>query len=318
MNHPSRILPPNFPTPATAAALGAGMILLLTASSGIASAAAVLTSTTGNVSADGKHLEQDHVLGATDRVDLEGNATASLMLGDSAIVQLCHGASLGFASNHGDGQNALNLSTGQLKASTGPRPADDPLEIHTPAAIATLLGTQVHVEVDAVTGDTVITSLDHEIRVRGVDDAADQSVVIAAGLKVTVKAGSAPGTPEAADIPSRSFSSTCLDDSRYRVAAVDAARRAYGEDAVGPIALMDVEQDLPKVSAGPAIIPNGLLGAPVTPNIQTCLSFQQCNPGGPDPVFEPGVPPSPPGGPPAGSTTVPSPPPAPPGGPPVP
>lgn len=285
-----------------AAAYGCVMLLLSLGIAGTASAVTVMTSTTGNVSSDGASRGQHDILVASDRIDLEGNATASLIVDDAAIVRLCHGASLGFASDGGEGSGALDLRAGQLSVSSGKRAGDDPLEIQTPAAVATLLGTKAHLEVDLLTGDTVVTSLKNQVRVSGVGEFADQSVVLSAGEKVTIRKGFGPGAVEPADLDSDSSSSACLDDSRYRTAAVTSARGKYGQSSVGPIAIMDIEDSVPTVAAGPPIIPTGTLGPPTASTFRPCLSYQQCvNASSAAPTFDPApLPDPPPGGPPPG------------------
>ena len=270
------------------------LLLMAMSLAGVAGAATVLTSTTGNVTTESANLAQDDVLAPGDRIELEGNATASLMVDDAAIVRLCHGASLGFLGDPDGSPSAMHLRTGQLKISAGERTADDPLAIHTPTAIATVLGTEAHLAVDLLTGDTVVTSLDRDVRVAGIGDFAHQSVVISTGQKVTIRKGSGPGGVEAADIASASFSSACLDDSRYRVAAVKTARHTYGKSSVQMIAMMDVEETLPIVSAGPPIIPTGTLGPPPIATVNPCLSYQQCVLAAvPPPEFIPGPDPGP-------------------------
>lgn len=266
------------------------LLLLSFAATSAGTAATVMTSTTGNVTNATENLGQNDVLMATDRVDLEAGATASLMVGDTAIVRLCHGASLGFVGDRGRSTSALNLRTGQLKVSAGKRAIDEPLEIHTPAAIATLLGTEAHVDVDPTTGDTVVTSLHHEIKVSGVGASSDKSVVISAGQKVTIEKGSGPGAVETADVPSISFTSACLDDARYRIAAVSFARHQYGAGVLARIAKMDMVdgEDIPVVSAGPPLIPTGTLGPQ---QARVCLSYEQCvQASGADPLFQPNPP----------------------------
>ncbi len=259
---------------------------LLFGAPGASTAATVITSSTGNVTAGSEHLEQSDVVKASDRVEVEGNGTASLMVGDSALVRLCHGASLGFGNDRGDGPSALSLGAGQAKISAGKRASDDPLEIHTPAAIATLLGTEAHVVVDPMTGDTVITSLAHRIRIEGLDAAnggTSGTIVISKGQKVTIRKGEAPESAEDVDISSLAGSSACLDDARYRIAAVSAARRGYAANSIGMIALMDSEVDVPTVAAAPPIIPTGTLGP--SNFVQARLAGAQC--AGPPPSEEP-------------------------------
>lgn len=248
--------------------------LLLGVATGAAHAATVMTSTTGNVTANGIKVEQSAALNNYDEVKVEGNGLASLIVGDSAIVKMCHGAAMGFGSDLGSGPTALNLRTGHLKVSAGKRPTDSPLEIHTPAAIATLLGTEVHVVVDPASGDTTITSISHDIRVTGVSSEDKEGVVISEGQRVTIRKGGEPGAVETVAVAERTINSDCLSDARFRIAAVDTARRSYAADSVAQIASMDVEEGLPTVAAGPSLIPTGALGPPTF--LPACLSFVQC------------------------------------------
>ncbi len=262
-----------------------------------ASANTVMTSATGNVTVDGKLVGQNDSIGAGDTIEVEGNSKASVLVGDTAIVKMCHGAALGFGADSGGGPSALNLRSGQVKVSAGKRSAGDPLEIHTPAAIATLLGTEVHVAVDRDSGDTVITSIDHQIRVKGTAEDAGDGVVISPGEKITISAGGVPGEVEQVDSASFANSSDCLDDARFRVAAVKAAVRQYADKSIAVIAMMDSEVDVPQVAAGPPMIPTGTLGAPAV--IPPCQAAAQCAgvvPYGPyktKPAVPSGIPPGP-------------------------
>lgn len=277
--------------------------LLCGALAGLANAGTVLTSATGNVTTGERQLAQNDTLSSSDTIEVEGNGNASVLVGDTAIVRMCNGASLGFGNDRGDGPSALNLRSGQAKVSAGKRATDDPLEIHTPAAIATLLGTEAHVAVDPDTGDTTITSLAHQIRVTGTGEGAGEGVVISEGQSVTVATGGEPGAVESANVASLALNSQCLDDARYRIAAVKAATREYTDGSVQMIAMMDSEADVPQVAAGPPIIPTGTLGPPAI--LASCLTAAQCTGSGPettefipsDPVII-GPPPPGPGGPP--------------------
>ncbi len=265
---------------------------MLVGTSGAATAATVVTSSTGNVSVGSRQLEQNDIVDTSDRVDIEGNGSASLLVENSTVVRLCNDASLGFGNDHGNGPNALSLAAGQAKISAGKRANDDPLEVHTPAAIVTLLGTEAHVVVDAETGDTVITSLAQRVRVEGLDTASGGAMVLSAGQKVTIRKGEEPGDIEVVHVSSLADTSACLDDARYRVAAVSAARGNYAESSLNAIALMDSEVDVPTVAAGPPIIPTGTLGPPNF--VQSCLAGAQC--AGPAPSKDPIFVPSNPGG----------------------
>lgn len=243
--------------------------------SGAASAATVVTAIDGNVKASDEQLMQSDVVSSADEIVVEGSGIASLMVADSAIVKMCHGASLGFGEDQGSGPSALNLRTGQLKVSAEKRASDNPLEIHTPAAIATLLGTELLVEVDPTTGDTIFTSLDHDIRVNAIDSPDAEGFVISPGQSITVRKGMQPDAVENADLSAIEASSHCMDAERFRIAAVSSARNDYGQQSLSQIAAMDVEVDLPTVAAGPPVIPTGTLSPPTF--FPVCISAIQCS-----------------------------------------
>ncbi len=249
---------------------GASLALAATAQAGT-----VLTATHGNVSVNGAAAEQSDAVGAGDTVEVEGGAIASVLVGDTALVRMCHGAALGFGNDSGDGPSALNLRGGQVKVSAGKRAAGDPLEIHTPAAIATLMGTEVHLTVDRDSGATTITSLEHQIRIAGSSEQSQEPVVISPGEKITVSKDGVVGEVESVGTSDLAFSSDCLDDARFRIAAVKAAVRQYADKSVAQIAKMDTEVDVPMVASGPPIIPTGTLGAPLA--IPPCISGVVCS-----------------------------------------
>lgn len=241
---------------------------------GAVQAATVLTAADGNVTAAGKQLGQLDEISSADTIEVGGDGIASLVVADSAIVKMCHGATLGFDNDQGDGPSALTLRNGQLKVSSEKRPTDNPLEIHTPAAIATLLGTELHIDVDPETGDSTFTSIGHQTRINSVDTPDGEGIVISPGESVVVRKGEQPDAVKAADFAAIQTTSNCLDEKRFRVAAVSVARQDYGKQSLAQIAAMDAETNLPTVSAGPPIFPAGTFGPPTI--FPTCQSVIQC------------------------------------------
>ena len=263
--------------PLNSSSLAVGLITGLTtlALALDANGATVMTSATGNVTTGGAPLGQDDRVSIGDTIEVDGNGSASVLVGDSAIVHMCHGATLGFGGDSGDGPSALNLRGGQLKVSAEKRASDNPLEIHTPVAIATLLGTEVHVTVDRRSGQTVITSIDHTIRVTGSAQDPNDAVVISAGEQIAISAAGEAGPVQQVDRASLEGSSDCLDGSRYRIAAVKTAVRQYADKSIDEIAMMDSEVDVAHVALGRPVIPAGVLGP--QPFVQPCLAGAQCS-----------------------------------------
>jgi hypothetical protein len=130
-------------------------------------------------------------IGAEEPVETGANAKLSLLFADDVVVDLCSDTLVrprdprSFAGLHAE--------RGRLRAYVGPRPGEAPLEISTPTAIATILGTIVHVDVDPETGATTFFSEDHAVRVRNADPGVAGEVTICCGQQVTVLRGKPPG-----------------------------------------------------------------------------------------------------------------------------
>jgi hypothetical protein len=208
-------------------------------------------------SVDGEAIRGDQALSLHDEVE-QGElvetsdlASCSLLLSDGAVIQACNKASLRLRPGRNNGTQIIDLSSGEIKASVGPQPPDDPLEIHTPAAIATILGTTLHVRVDPETGDTTITSLHNRIRVESSDPSVEGSVTIEAGEEVVIRKGSPPEPKRVVDIASMMTGlSDCLDDESFRAAAVRADRERREAEALEFIVAADIPDSLPPVGSG--------------------------------------------------------------------
>lgn len=93
--------------------------------------------------ADGEHLK------------LGEDAACSVLLDDDAVVELCGQTSVVFNRDRDSNRRIVSLDSGEIRIVVDPRDFEDRIEIHTPAAIATLLGTIVHISVDSETGATI-------------------------------------------------------------------------------------------------------------------------------------------------------------------
>jgi ferric-dicitrate binding protein FerR (iron transport regulator) len=205
-----------------------------------AAGAIVVTSASGKGSSDGGEIATLEAIKMGQEIESDEGATFSILMADNAIIQMCSGAALSFHGETDLGPRVIDLSKGGLKANVAPRPEDEPLEIHTPAAIATLLGTAVHLYVDPETGETVITSIEHHVRVESHDPDVAGSVVLAPGEQVRIKVGKRPGRILRIDPLVFSRSSDCLDDEDFRLAALYAERERFLDELRGPIIIGDI------------------------------------------------------------------------------
>lgn len=217
-----------------------------------AAASLKVTSVDGQATSGGDAVAQHGAVPDGETVETVDSGKCSLMLKDDAVLQLCNRAAVSSRPSEAGG-SILDVSRGEMKATVGPQDPSAPLEIHTPAAVATILGTVVHVAVDPDTGDTLITSIDNRIRVTGVGG-SDEAVVIDSGQQVLIKKGANPGTPRLLDRAAMADLSECLNDDDYRFAAIAAERAAWASSLLATVTAMDVPADsLPGVASTGAV-----------------------------------------------------------------
>jgi hypothetical protein len=231
--------------------LTAVILLLLIAAP--ATAGVTVTAVDGPAVAGEDELAIHGSLSAGDTVETREDGRCSMLLAEDAVIQICNRASLRLREEGTRGPRVLELSRGDLKANVAPRPTDEPLEIHTPVAIATILGTVVHVSVDPETGETTITSVENRVRVASALAPDEAAVVLNSGEQVVVAPRRIPGPVRGIDREAMLGLSECLDDDDFRHAAIAAERRARGKALLNQIAAMDIpEAGLPGVaSPGP-------------------------------------------------------------------
>ncbi|MBW1842750.1 MAG: FecR domain-containing protein [Deltaproteobacteria bacterium] len=180
---------------------------------------------------DGPITEGEHVrLG-------EGDA-CSILLDDDAVVELCGETSVVFKRDRDSNRRIVSLDSGEIRIVVEPREFEERIEIHTPAVIATLLGTIVHVTVDPNTGETTITSAQSKVSVRSDESAVRGTTVLTAGEQVTVEPGDAPpADPKRLDPEEVSALGGCLVN--FHTAAADRDSRGSGERATGRLTAFD-------------------------------------------------------------------------------
>jgi hypothetical protein len=86
------------------------------------------------------------------------------------VVELCGQTRISFATDERRGNRIVNIESGTVRMIVEPREANERIEIHTPAAIATILGTVIYITVDPATGETTFSSSESRINIRGRDE----------------------------------------------------------------------------------------------------------------------------------------------------
>ncbi|MBW1686291.1 MAG: FecR domain-containing protein [Deltaproteobacteria bacterium] len=232
-------------------ALGTGLLCVLALlQTSVAQGAARVTAAVGTALSGGDALEQ---LGALEDVaDLEtgDDGHCSLLVDQDALMELCGGTSVKLDRKEGqpDGPRIVRLDRGEIRMVVEPRLGEERIEIHTPAAIATLLGTVVHVSVDAL-GVTTITSAASRVLVESSDKSVPGSTTIDGGQQLVMAPGEPPAQQPTQVSPRRMASlGGCLID--FHAAALGEDRAASENRTIEEAVSEDiVDGDLPGVAA---------------------------------------------------------------------
>jgi hypothetical protein len=148
----------------------------------------------GDVRVGPEPVEQHQALEPGKRIVSGVDGSCSVLLERKALVQFCGQTSVALREREGEQVAMVEVLGGTSRTTTERRAPGDPLEIHTPVAIATMRGTIVATRVDPATGETTFAVEEGVIEVRSADPTLAAVVTVRAGEQVTIRAGEAPGT----------------------------------------------------------------------------------------------------------------------------
>jgi hypothetical protein len=179
------------------------------------------------------------------------DSSCSVLVDRETVVQFCGRTSMQFREDSARKTTIVQIDEGSARTIVQPRSADEPLEIHTPIAVAVIVGTVLTTTVDPVTGDTTFAVESGTIRVRSSDPAVTETITVSEGERVTVRRGQPPGRIEplhSDDLVSRS----CV--SELRMASLRGARESLESEVTDDITKQDIP-GLTEVSGPPPRIP---------------------------------------------------------------
>lgn len=175
-----------------------GVVTLLVAAGWAAGAGADearparVTSVIGEARGGDEPLADQAVVAAHERLVTGEAGKCSLLVDGDMVLQLCEKTSAVIREDPRDGRRIVQLDAGTLRVIAEPRLARERIEIHTPAAIATLLGTIVNVHVDETTGATTVTPTHSAVSVRSADGDVPGETKVGTAEQITVLPGSPP------------------------------------------------------------------------------------------------------------------------------
>ena len=186
-----------------------------------------VTSVIGDTRANDAQLAGGASVGERERVATGEDGKCSMLVDGDIVIQLCERTKLVLHNDPEQDRRIIQIDAGSAHVVAAPRLAEEHIEIHTPAAIAVLLGTIVHVTVDAATGDSTITSTHSAVRVRSTSERFDQETTLKPTQQITVRRGAPPPAhPQQLGPRQITELTTCIADIR------EAALRQKRDDLV--------------------------------------------------------------------------------------
>src|SRR5262245_15269015 len=220
---------------------------LLPAVAGAAQGATV-TAAVGSTTAGSEQIQQLGGVAEGESVEMAKDGGCALLLQEDALVEVCSDTKLSLRKREPGGPRVLEVDKGNVKISADPkRLGGERIEIHTPAVIATILGTVVFVSVDAL-GVTTITSEVSRVMVASSNSALSRTTVIEGGQQLVVKPGEPPpAKPERLDAKQMAALGGCLVD--FHDASLQSDRKEMLGSALDAISEQDaLAADLPEVA----------------------------------------------------------------------
>jgi hypothetical protein len=211
---------------------------------------AMVTSVEGQANVGEAPVAVHSRLPTDESLETAPGASCSLLVDFDSVVQFCGEASLRVREHDQGEGTVVRLDEGSFKATVGPRPADAPFEIHTPVAVAVILGTVVSTTVDPATGDTTFAVEEGVVRVTSSDPSIGGETTLHAGESITVRRGQ---PPEAAQRLDTVQVVDCLGNALFRASALRGDRAEREREATDTIVAADIGGLLPPVAAPPAL-----------------------------------------------------------------
>lgn len=223
------------------------LIGIIGAPSALAGIQAIVTSVDGNAKSGQTPVQLHSPVSLGSALVTDDDASCSVLIDRATVVQFCGRTSIRIVEDKARDITIVQIDEGSTRTTVAPRGLDNPLEIHTPIAVAVIVGTVITTTVEAITGDTTFEVAEGSIRVRSTDSADSSMVTVEAGESVTIRRGQPPervttyqgGGMNAQD---------CA--GRLRMASVKTARKAREPDVTEEITKKDILP--PAVSLPPA------------------------------------------------------------------
>ncbi|MBW2269578.1 MAG: FecR domain-containing protein [Deltaproteobacteria bacterium] len=173
----------------THGALAIGLVALLLLPAGLAAAATAgrVTAAVGDAQADDAALALRGSLEDGAALETGEDGGCSILIDDDALMEVCGRTVLKLERKDGqpDGARVVRLERGAIRMVVEPRLGEEKVEIHTPAAIATVLGTILHASVNAL-GIAEIASEANRVQIQSTNPAHTEVKILEPGQSITI------------------------------------------------------------------------------------------------------------------------------------
>jgi hypothetical protein len=230
----------------------------------------VVTGFLGAVAAGDQSVDKPGAVADNELVETGEDGRASVF-SQNVLVELCSNVSLA-VREEGDRQ-IVRVDSGAVRLLVEPVVSGRaPMQIHTPVAIATVLGTEVFVTVDSESGATTFTAVDHPVRI---DTPDGGTITLHGGEQTTVLPNQSASAARRLGSNSLAQLGSCLADFQgaIRTLALNKVRSAQAPQAFDQVAVAEVLPPLPAPPAAPPAAPPPV----VSPEEGTDLA-EQSNP----------------------------------------
>ena len=182
-----------------------------------------VTSVKGDVTVAAKPAEFASPVSDGDNIETGPEAACSVLVDKRALIQFCGRSAVRLRHEEGRNATIVDVAKGSARALVGPRSVDEPLEIHTPVAIAAILGTILSVAVDPVTGDSTFALEEGSVQIQTQpsDPTLGQIVTLSAGEQVTVHADGSADEVQALRLRDIAKRKGCLDDRSFHATSIE-------------------------------------------------------------------------------------------------
>jgi hypothetical protein len=144
------------------------------------------------VTGSGRALENHSAIADDEKITLGKDDACSILIDDDALLELCEETEVTLERDPLTKRRIVRVNAGEVRIVVEPRLVGERIEIHTPAAIATILGTIVHVGVDPQTRETTLTSKESKFRVVSSDPNVKGSTTVTDLEQLVMRPGDPP------------------------------------------------------------------------------------------------------------------------------